>query len=118
MAPAAAASPSVLGLRDPVYYGKCMIGGVLACGVTHAAVVSLDLAKCRAQAHSKSGLWPSGLIPGLKKIATEEGAAGLRVGWVPTLFGCVNVVCGHLPHAVYTHLYAVALVYLCSPHYS
>jgi len=64
-----------------------MFGGVLACGVTHAAVVSLDVAKCRAQAHSKSGRWPGGLIPGLKKIAAEEGMAGLRVGWVPTLWG-------------------------------
>jgi len=69
------------------YYGKCMFGGVLACGLTHAAVVSLDVAKCRAQAHAKSGRWPSGLIPGLKRIYAEEGAAGLRKGWVPTFFG-------------------------------
>jgi solute carrier family 25 phosphate transporter 3 len=39
------------------------------------------------QAHSKSGRWPSGLVTGLKKIVAEEGVAGLRVGWVPTLFG-------------------------------
>jgi len=64
-----------------------MVGGVLACGVTHASVVTLDVAKCRAQAHSKAGRWPSGLIPGLKKIMAEEGAAGMRVGWVPTFFG-------------------------------
>lgn len=64
-----------------------MFGGVLACGVTHAAVVSLDVAKCRAQAHSKQGRWPGGLVAGLSKIAKEEGFAGLRVGWVPTLYG-------------------------------
>merc|ERR1712137_266725 len=46
-----------------------------------------DIAKCRAQAHSKSGKWPGGLIPSLKKIYAEEGAAGLRTGWVPTLYG-------------------------------
>lgn len=69
------------------YYGKCMFGGVLACGLTHASVVTLDVAKCRAQAHSKAGRWPSGLIPGIKKIVAEEGLAGARVGWVPTLFG-------------------------------
>lgn len=73
--------------HDLTYYTKCMFGGVLACGVTHASVVSLDVAKCRAQAHSKSGKWPSGLVPGLKKIMAEEGATGLRVGWVPTFFG-------------------------------
>jgi solute carrier family 25 phosphate transporter 3 len=39
------------------------------------------------QAHSKSGRWPSGLVTGLKKIVAEEGVSGLRVGWVPTLFG-------------------------------
>jgi solute carrier family 25 phosphate transporter 3 len=64
-----------------------MIGGVLACGITHAAVVSLDIAKCRAQAHAKSGRWPGGLVTGLKKIYAEEGVAGLKTGWVPTFYG-------------------------------
>ena len=31
------------------YYGKCMIGGALSCGLTHTAVVPLDLVKCRMQ---------------------------------------------------------------------
>jgi len=75
------------GLHRFSYYAKCMFGGVLACGVTHAAVVSLDVAKCRAQAHSKAGRWPKGLVPGLRKIYAEEGIAGLRVGWVPTFYG-------------------------------
>eukprot|EP01084_Bolivina_argentea_P087329 157728_1 len=75
------------GLRAPSYYAKCMFGGVLACGVTHASVVSLDVAKCRAQAHSKSGVWPSGLVPGLRKTFVGEGLRGLRVGWVPTFYG-------------------------------
>lgn len=64
-----------------------MFGGVLACGLTHASTVTLDVAKCRSQAHGDSGRWPKGLIPSIKKIAVEEGAKGLRVGWVPTLFG-------------------------------
>jgi len=75
------------GLHSLEYYGKCMIGGLLACGLTHAAVVTLDVAKCRAQAHSKAGRWPKGLIPGIQKIASEEGLAGMTKGWVPTLFG-------------------------------
>eukprot|EP01013_Petalomonas_cantuscygni_P008056 TRINITY_DN20766_c0_g1_i1.p1 TRINITY_DN20766_c0_g1~~TRINITY_DN20766_c0_g1_i1.p1 ORF type:complete len:315 (-),score=75.89 TRINITY_DN20766_c0_g1_i1:298-1242(-) len=85
MAPAAGRNS--LGLRDPFYYAQCMVGGVLACGVTHAAVVSLDVTKCRTQAWGKSGLWPGGLLPGLSKLAAEEGAAGLRVGWLPTFLG-------------------------------
>jgi len=64
-----------------------MFGGVLACGVTHAAVVTLDVSKCRAQAHSKAGRWPKGLVSGIKKIVAEEGAKGMRLGWVPTFYG-------------------------------
>jgi len=75
------------GLRQFSFYAKCMFGGVLACGVTHASVVTLDVAKCRAQAHSKAGRWPKSLIPGIAKIWKGEGAQGLKVGWVPTLWG-------------------------------
>ena len=32
-----------------LYYGKCMIGGILSCGLTHTAVVSLDVVKCNMQ---------------------------------------------------------------------
>ena len=34
------------------YYLKCMIGGALSCGLTHTAVVPLDLVKCRMQVDS------------------------------------------------------------------
>ena len=36
-------------VHDASYYGKCMIGGIFACGVTHAAVCPLDIVKCRMQ---------------------------------------------------------------------
>jgi solute carrier family 25 phosphate transporter 3 len=75
------------GMHSLEYYSKCMLGGLLACGLTHAAVVTLDVAKCRAQAHSKAGRWPKGLIPGIQKIVADEGFAGMTKGWVPTLFG-------------------------------
>jgi len=75
------------GLHSLSFYLKCMFGGVLACGLTHASVVTLDVTKCRIQAHSKAGRWPKGLIVGVRKIASEEGFAGLVKGWVPTLFG-------------------------------
>jgi len=75
------------GFHTLSFYFKCMIGGALACGLTHASVVTLDVAKCRAQAHSKAGRWPKGLIPGVQKIIAEEGVAGMIKGWVPTLFG-------------------------------
>lgn len=31
------------------YYALCGFGGVLSCGLTHTAVVPLDLIKCRIQ---------------------------------------------------------------------
>eukprot|EP01129_Flabellula_baltica_P001357 TRINITY_DN11237_c0_g1_i1.p1 TRINITY_DN11237_c0_g1~~TRINITY_DN11237_c0_g1_i1.p1 ORF type:complete len:308 (-),score=73.08 TRINITY_DN11237_c0_g1_i1:44-967(-) len=71
--------------HDLVYYSKCALGGVLSCGLTHASTVSLDVHKCRSQAHSK--VWPGSLIKGLGKIISTEGLTGLRVGWVPTFFG-------------------------------
>ena len=36
--------------HDVGYYTKCMLGGVLACGLTHAAITPLDVAKCNMQA--------------------------------------------------------------------
>ena len=31
------------------YYAICGFGGILSCGLTHTAVVPLDLIKCRIQ---------------------------------------------------------------------
>jgi hypothetical protein len=31
------------------YYGLCAVGGLLSCGLTHTAVVPLDIVKCRIQ---------------------------------------------------------------------
>lgn len=75
------------GLHSLEFYAKCMFGGVLACGITHASVVTLDVAKCRTQAHSKSGAWPNGLIPSISKTWQLEGFAGVTKGWVPTFWG-------------------------------
>ena len=36
------------------YYAYCAFGGLLSCGLTHTAVVPLDLVKCRIQV---SKLW-------------------------------------------------------------
>ena len=36
-------------VHDATYYGKCMVGGIFACGLTHAAVCPLDIVKCRRQ---------------------------------------------------------------------
>lgn len=31
------------------FYGLCGFGGILSCGITHTAIVPLDLVKCRIQ---------------------------------------------------------------------
>jgi len=80
-------SKNSMGLRPLSFYGKCMFGGVLACGLTHAVVVPLDITKCRTQAFGKAGHWPSGLLTGLSKLRAEEGFRGMTTGWVPTLVG-------------------------------
>ena len=36
-------------VHDASYYGKCMVGGIFACGLTHMAVCPLDIVKCRMQ---------------------------------------------------------------------
>ncbi|KAM3133705.1 hypothetical protein pb186bvf_014114 [Paramecium bursaria] len=70
--------------HDASYYGKCMIGGLLACGLTHTAIVPLDVVKCRRQVFK--GLYSS-LGDGLSKTYAAEGFAGLRLAWGPTYIG-------------------------------
>jgi solute carrier family 25 phosphate transporter 3 len=66
------------------YYGKCMVGGIFACGLTHAIVCPLDIVKCRRQADPN---FASSLGEGFKKIHTNEGLKGFTLGWFPTLVG-------------------------------
>lgn len=61
-----------------------MIGGIFSCGLTHTAVVPLDIIKCRRQVNAD--IYKS-LGDGFKVIRAAEGVGGLTVGWVPTLIG-------------------------------
>lgn len=36
-------------VHDLSYYSKCMVGGILSCGITHMLVCPLDIVKCRMQ---------------------------------------------------------------------
>lgn len=66
------------------YYALCAIGGILACGPTHTAVVPLDLVKCRMQVDPAKY---KNLFQGLKLTLKEDGTKGLAKGWAPTLIG-------------------------------
>jgi hypothetical protein len=35
--------------HDTTYYAKCLVGGILACGLTHTAICPLDVTKCNMQ---------------------------------------------------------------------
>lgn len=70
--------------HNNVYYAKCMFGGILSCGLTHTAVVPLDVVKCKMQVFPEKY---RGLFPGIRTVLAEEGARGLTIGWAPTFIG-------------------------------
>ncbi|KAJ6662520.1 hypothetical protein lerEdw1_011656 [Lerista edwardsae] len=66
------------------YLLLCSVGGVLSCGLTHTAVVPLDVVKCRMQVEPDRY---RGLVQGLTLTIQEEGMRGLVKGWAPTAIG-------------------------------
>ncbi|KAK3910642.1 Phosphate carrier protein, mitochondrial [Frankliniella fusca] len=66
------------------YFALCGLGGILSCGITHTAIVPLDLVKCRMQVDSKK--YP-GIFKGFSVSMAEEGVRGLAKGWAPTFIG-------------------------------
>merc|ERR1712212_989036 len=66
------------------YYALCGVGGLLSCGITHTAVVPLDLVKCRIQVNPEKY---GGIINGFKVSLKEGGVRSLGLGWAPTFFG-------------------------------
>jgi solute carrier family 25 phosphate transporter 3 len=66
------------------YYALCGFGGILSCGITHTAVVPLDLVKCRIQVDPAKY---KNIINGFKVTLAEDGMRGLGKGWAPTFFG-------------------------------
>jgi solute carrier family 25 phosphate transporter 3 len=79
-------------LYSPMYYAMCGVGGLLSCGLTHTAVVPIDLVKCNAQVDKKN--FP-GAFAGMRNIYSgtvshlgfKPGFTGLLKGWGPTLVG-------------------------------
>jgi len=66
------------------FYALCGLGGILSCGLTHTAIVPLDLVKCRLQT---SGEKYKNISNGFKVTVREEGIRGLGRGWAPTAIG-------------------------------
>jgi solute carrier family 25 phosphate transporter 3 len=57
------------------------MGGILSCGLTHTAIVPLDVVKCRMQTNPSVY---TGVFQGFKVLGAE---GGYTVGWLPTLIG-------------------------------
>lgn len=70
-------------VHDTVYYAKCLVGGVLSCGLTHTLVVPLDIVKCRMQTQPEVY---KGVMQGFN-VALKDGVKSLSVGWAPTFIG-------------------------------
>ncbi|CAG4959051.1 unnamed protein product [Colias eurytheme] len=66
------------------YFALCGLGGILSCGITHTAVVPLDLVKCRLQVDPDKY---KNVVNGFKVSVREEGMRGLAKGWAPTFIG-------------------------------
>jgi len=66
------------------YFALCGLGGIVSCGVTHTAIVPLDLVKCRIQVNPAKY---TGIFSGFGLTVKEEGMTGLTKGWAPTFIG-------------------------------
>jgi solute carrier family 25 phosphate transporter 3 len=61
-----------------------MLGGALACGLTHAGITPVDVTKCNMQVNPAKY---KGLASGLRTLVAEEGSTGIWKGFGPTLVG-------------------------------
>jgi len=66
------------------YYALCGLGGILSCGITHTALVPLDLVKCRLQVNPEKY---KSIGTGFSLTVKEEGVRALAKGWAPTAIG-------------------------------
>jgi len=80
----ASAEESSCEFGSPKFYAICGFGGVVSCGITHTAIVPLDLVKCRIQVDPAKY---KGIFNGFKVSVAEEGMRGLAKGWAPTFIG-------------------------------
>jgi len=66
------------------FFALCGLGGILSCGITHTAIVPLDMVKCRIQVNPQKY---KGIVGGFRTTIAEEGVRALAKGWAPTAIG-------------------------------
>lgn len=65
------------------YYGACMVGGMLSCGITHTILCPIDVVKFNsAPAH-----WQRSVLRTMGAMIAEGGAVAVWKGWAPTAVG-------------------------------
>lgn len=74
----------VVPLYSAEYFKYCTIGGIFACGPTHASVTPLDLVKCRLQVDKS--LY-KGNFDAFRTIIRTEGFPAIFTGFGATLIG-------------------------------
>uniref|UniRef100_A0A4X2KTB1 Solute carrier family 25 member 3 n=1 Tax=Vombatus ursinus TaxID=29139 RepID=A0A4X2KTB1_VOMUR len=85
------------------FYALCGTGGVLSCGLTHTAVVPLDLVKCRMQVDPQKY---KGIFHGFCITLREDGVCGLDKGGAPMFIGySVHGLCKFGSYEVFNVLY-------------
>ncbi|KAH6761547.1 phosphate transporter 3 [Perilla frutescens var. hirtella] len=79
-------SPAEGGIQmfSPAYYAACAAGGLLCCGLTHAAVTPMDVVKCNMQIDPAKY---KNVSSGFGTVLKEQGVKGFYKGWAPTLLG-------------------------------
>lgn len=66
-------------------YSKFALAGAIGCGVTHSAMVPIDVVKTKIQLEPLK--YNKGMINSFKKVISGQGAAALLTGFGPTLLG-------------------------------
>lgn len=89
------------------FFALCALGGVISCGLTHTALVPLDLVKCRIQVNPVKY---TGIGTGFSVTVKEEGFRALGKGWAPTAIGYSLQGLGKFGfYEIFKKLYAEAL---------
>jgi len=104
IAMAAAADGDSCEFGSSTYYAYCGLGGILSCGITHTAVVPLDLVKCRIQVDP---IKYSSFGQAARLTLAEGGVKGLTLGWAPTAIGySMQGVCKFGFYEVFKNIYS------------
>jgi len=86
------------------FYALCGLGGIISCGLTHTALVPLDLIKCRIQVNPTKY---KGIGTGFSVTVKEEGYRALGKGWAPTAIGYSLQGLGKFGfYEIFKHIYA------------